>query len=182
MKQFLVTNKDNQIVDARRLRDDIISECFPFGIDIEISELTPSLIQQLAKEAGLAGFMLTLDILSQMQPQQPQLPVVETGVIELPENVSNIIAYSASHKNGDVVSLSLWPDLRKYCKPESIKTEVDYSKIPVGSVVKFKYDNENFVGFVKMVRGEQMFFEDGKLFYTNAIKSLQILPLPEGEK
>jgi hypothetical protein len=81
-------------------------------------ELTPELIRQLA----------------QTQPQ-PQLPVIETGVIELPKNVS-LCTKLRVFADGEPVDLTKYPELRKYCKPESIKTEIDYSKIPVGTRIE----------------------------------------------
>jgi hypothetical protein len=100
---------------------------------------------------------LTLDILSQMQPPANpnskgpavELPMVKTGVLELPLSDDDDFQYELitrsktpqyeivkSFKNGDKIDITEYPELRKYCNPKSIQSSVDYSKIPVGSIVK----------------------------------------------
>jgi hypothetical protein len=96
-------------------------------------ELTPELIRQL----------------SQMQPQ-PQLPVVETGVLKSPAEITkcgSVIGLEFKNSEGQKCYLNIgnpaigsrlemldtvYP--REFYK--DIKTEIDYSKIPVGSIVK----------------------------------------------
>jgi hypothetical protein len=223
MKKFfkVVIDQDKSYKTLNGVRNALTSEKWFTKSDVvEVSELTPSLISNLAKEAGLTRLVLTqdvrektlkesikfcekadcalcsynftefcrvnltFDLLKSAQSAQPQLPMVETGVIELPDNsVLNCLGKRA-FQDGDTVNLVAFPQLRKYCKPESIKTEVDYSKIPVGSVVII---NNESCGIVSQNKDKVIEIKTdlSSAYYMpidySEIKSLQILQLPEGK-
>jgi hypothetical protein len=154
------------------------------------------------KQFNDCGTRLTLDILSQMQPPANpnskgpavELPMVKTGVLELPLSDDDDFQYELitrrktpqyeiveSFKNGDKIDITEYPELRKYCNPKSIKSSVDYSKIPVGSVVKCQHKGRPIDKVFICAKYENEIFttSEGLSVDVNNYQNFQILQLPK---
>lgn len=84
---------------------------------------------------------------SQVRPKV-KLTMVETGIIDLP----NGYWLQGDHdriKSGDKIDLCKFSYLKSFCKPESIQTTVDYSKIVAGSELRCTSKSDKCIGFFK---------------------------------
>lgn len=142
---------------------------------------------------------MVLDILSQMQPK-PQLPVVETGVLKSPAEITgckDVDAVRWIDKDGDRRDYIL--NAYDYCMRRNlnefprefykdIETEIDYSKIPVGSKIEIEFENNNAIAYLQGVKDDHLLLSHwGKsvsfdfMLLLSGIKSIKILQLPKGK-
>jgi hypothetical protein len=122
-----------------------------------------------------------------IKPEPPQINRVRTGVLDLPTGFDIRTSDATGRQvfcNTMKVDLVKFPQLEKFCK--DIREEIDFSSIPVGSVVKVEYQDETYVGYfanhkdsiVEISKSKSLWSND-LLFKVEIIKSIEIIALPE---
>jgi hypothetical protein len=112
-------------------------------------------------------------------PEIQQPKTVKTGLIDIDpsiklkiDGIANLVC------DGDIVDLVKYPELKQFCKNESIQTSIDWDSIPVGSLVEVSHINNDskstYYGIYDSIDETYCILHDGKILKSN-IKSVRII-------
>ena len=114
-------------------------------------------------------------------PQIPEVPVVETGIMNIPANC--VLTFDGrTFNSGDKVNLKVYPVLKSMCL--MIEKTFDFSVIKIGSLVEINFSGYTGFGLLTKTTDKTIILKNGDEdeFAKNEIKSIRIVELARDEK